>query len=187
MSPFGIFTIVLIILYIVYYAVLISRDLYSKKNAVKSEEEEFDVSSLHREEAAVDVEESENGFSLNPSQTNNRDPGPIDSTSLRVTIRNEADNSGGTASSETAPDSASPSMPCIPPGAPMATSSSEPTSSSGGGTSATQKKIDKVQEEMDEIDPIGNLTMSKEFFRDLLLQANKEGSLFIQKKQVSAV
>ena len=85
MSPFGIFTIVLIILYIVYYAVLISRDLYSKKNAVKSEEEEFDVSSLQGEEMAVDVEESENGFSLNPSQTDGRITGTTSPVSPKVT------------------------------------------------------------------------------------------------------
>ena len=40
---------------------------------------------------------------------------------------------------------------------------------------------------MEEIDPIGNLTMSKEFFRDLLLKANKEGSLFVQKTHVPTV
>lgn len=187
MSPFGIFTIVLIILYIVYYAVVISRDLYSKKNAVKSEEEEFDISSLQDEEMAVDVEESENGFSLNPSQTDGRTTGTTSSVSPKVTTQNETDSSGGAASSGAAPDGTIPPVPCIPPSASAATKPSEPVSSSGGGTSSTQKKIDKVQEEMDEIDPIGNLTMSKEFFRDLLLQANKEGSLFIQKKHVSAV
>ena len=186
MSPFGIFTIVLVVLYIVYYSVLISRDLYSKKNAVKSEEEEFDVSSLHEEETAVDVEESEHGFSLNPLQTNGKGTKPIDVVVPGTIIQDEVDNRGGV-SSGTAPESAMPSVPCIPPGIPVATNPSEPTSSSGGGTSATQKKIDQVQEEMDEIDPIGNLTMSKEFFRDLLLQANKEGSLFIQKKHASAV
>lgn len=187
MSPFGIFTIVLIILYIVYYAVLISRDLYSKKNTVKSEEEEFDVSSLRGEEMAVDVEESENGFSLNPSQTDARTIGTTGSAFSKETIRNEEVISGGTASSGVVPDGAELPIPCIPPSDSVPTKPSESVSSSGGGTSATQKKIDKVQEEMDEIDPIGNLTMSKEFFRDLLLQANKEGSLFVQKKQVSAV
>ena len=61
------------------------------------------------------------------------------------------------------------------------------TVSTSGDTSAVQEKIDKVQEKMEEIAPIGNLTMGKEFFRDLLLQANKEGSLFAHKPHASAV
>ncbi len=149
MSPFAIFTIVLIIIYIVYYSVLISRDLYGKKNAVKSEEEEFDIAFLQEEEAAVGVVESENGFSVNPSQTNDGAEKPA----ITTEVPNPA----------------------------------EPASASGGGESATRNKMDKVQEEMEEIDPIGNLTMSKEFFRDLLLKANKEGSLFVQKTHVPTV
>ena len=46
------------------------------------------------------------------------------------------------------------------------------------------KKIDEVQEEMEDIDPIGNLTMSKELFREILLNANKEGALFVKKKYI---
>lgn len=46
MSTFGMFTIILVILYIVYYAVIISRDIYGKKSMRRSEEEEFDVSAL---------------------------------------------------------------------------------------------------------------------------------------------
>lgn len=143
MSPFGIFTIVLISLYAVYYAVLISREIYGKKNAARQEEEEFDISSLQEEDAAVGVEESDNGFSLTPLRKGE-------------TVVNTTASSGF-------------------------------ESSTTNCKSATQEKIDKVQEEMDEIAPIGNLTMSKEFFRDLLLQANLEGSLFTKKKQVPAV
>ena len=62
MSTFGMFTIILVILYIVYYAVIISRDIYGKKSMRRSEEEEFDVSALQEDEIAVSVEESENGF-----------------------------------------------------------------------------------------------------------------------------
>ena len=156
MSSFGIFTIVLVIFYIVYYAVLISRDLYGKKNTAKSEEEEFDVASLLDEETAVSVEESEDGFSLSTSRTDAEAANPIVPETSGMTAR----------ISTTSADSAPPS---------------------GGGISAAQKKIDKVQGEMEEIDPIGNLTMSKEFFRDLLLQANKEGSLFAHKPNVPAI
>ena len=55
MSTFGMFTIVLIILYIVYYAIIISRDIYGKKSMQRSEEEEFDVSALQEDEIAVSV------------------------------------------------------------------------------------------------------------------------------------
>lgn len=165
MSPFGTFTIVLIILYIVYYAVLISRDLYGKKHTVRSEEEEFDISSLREEEEAVGVEESENGFLLNSSRSENK---TVNTTSPAVS-------------------DVTPFVPSIPSGIPAASTPAEPASTSGGGTSVAQKKIEKLEEEMEQIEPVGNLTMSKEFFRDLLLQANKEGSLFVQKTPVSAI
>lgn len=169
MSPFAIFTIVLIIIYIVYYSVLICRDLYGKKNAINSDDEEFDIGFLQDEETAVGVVESENGFSLNSSQTN----GGVAETMV------------ATASTTSAiPNNTDSSMSSVPPAAAGATNPAEPASASCGGESAAQKKIDKVQEEMEEIEPIGNLTMSKEFFRDLLLQANREGSLFVQKTHV---
>lgn len=166
MSPFGIFAIVLIALYIMYYAVLISRDIYSKKNVAKSEEEEFDISSLHEEESTVDVEESENGFTLNSSR---------DEIKATTHVPSEASDGAATFVPNPSPDVQRTSNP------------TEPASSSGGGESAVRKKIDKAQEEMDEIDPIGSQTMSTEFFRDLLLEANMEGSLFVKKTHVPAV
>lgn len=171
MSPFGIFTIVLISLYAIYYAVLITRDIYGKKDAVKSEEEEFDVSSLQEEDMAVGVEETENGFSLVSSHKNDE------------TAKTVFPVSPGNISQNTATESEV----AHPFGAPIAATPVEPASPCEGSMSATQKKVEKVQEEMDEIAAMGNLTMSKEFFRDLLLQANKEGSLFVRKKHVPAV
>ena len=187
MSSFGIFTIVLISLYVVYYAILITRDIYGNKNTIKSEEEEFDVSSLQEEHAAVNVEESENGFSLTPSQANHEVVKRVSSELSGNAVQDDKKIGGRTVSLGMVQDTVAPFTPGIPSGTQGTTAPAEPMSSSGGGTSATQKKIDKIQEEMDEIDPIGNLTMSKEFFRDLLLQANKEGSLFVQKKHVPAV
>ena len=64
MSPFVIFVIVLTIIYIIYYAVMITRDLYGKKEDHKTQEEVFDVSDMVEEEAAVSVHESDNGFSV---------------------------------------------------------------------------------------------------------------------------
>ena len=64
MSPFVIFAISLTIAYVIYYAVMITRDLYGKKEENKSNEEVFDVSSITEEEAAVTVNESDGGFSI---------------------------------------------------------------------------------------------------------------------------
>lgn len=64
MSPFVIFAISLTIAYVIYYGVMITRDLYGKKEENKSNEEVFDVSSITEEEAAVAVNESDGGFSI---------------------------------------------------------------------------------------------------------------------------
>ena len=64
MSPFLIFAISLTIAYAIYYAVMITRDLYGKKEESKSNEEVFDVSNITEEEAAVAVNESDGGFSI---------------------------------------------------------------------------------------------------------------------------
>lgn len=64
MSPFVIFVIVLTVIYIIYYAVMITRDLYGKKEEHKSQEEVFDVSDMVEEETAVSVHENDNGFSV---------------------------------------------------------------------------------------------------------------------------
>ena len=64
MSPFVIFAISLTIAYVIYYAVMLTRDLYGKKEENKSNEEVFDVSNITEEEAAVAVNESDGGFSI---------------------------------------------------------------------------------------------------------------------------
>lgn len=56
-----IFVIVLTIVYIIYYAVLITRELYGKKRETKSEEEFFELDNDDDEES-VAVAESEGGF-----------------------------------------------------------------------------------------------------------------------------
>lgn len=185
MSPFGIFTIVLISLYAVYYTVLISRDIYGMKNATKREEEEFDISSLQEEDAAVGVEESDTGFSLTPFHgKGGTKPSPF-LESARTATMDVTNGEGADDFPRTSLNIGTKSA--IPPAAEIATGSAVTASATIDGKSASQEKIDRIQDEMDEIDPIGNLTMSKEFFRDLLLQANREGSLFVQKKQVPAV
>ena len=68
MSPFVIFAISLTIAYVIYYAVMITRDLYGKKEEAKSNEEVFDISNMTEEEAAVAVNESDGGFSVADKQ-----------------------------------------------------------------------------------------------------------------------
>lgn len=68
MSPFVIFAISLTIAYVIYYAVMITRDLYGKKEEDKSNEEVFDISNITEEEAAVAVNESDSGFSVADKQ-----------------------------------------------------------------------------------------------------------------------
>ena len=68
MSPFLIFAISLTIAYAIYYAVMITRDLYGKKEEAKSNEEVFDISNITEEEAAVAINESDGGFSVADKQ-----------------------------------------------------------------------------------------------------------------------
>ena len=52
MSPFLIFAIVLTVAYIIYYAVMITRDLYGKKDEENKHEEVFDVGDMDELEEA---------------------------------------------------------------------------------------------------------------------------------------
>lgn len=72
MSSFVIFAISLTIAYVIYYAVMITRDLYGKKEENKSNEEVFDVSSITEEDAAVAVNESDGGFCIANKQYDTR-------------------------------------------------------------------------------------------------------------------
>ena len=68
MSPFLIFAISLTVAYAIYYAVMITRELYGKKEEAKSNEEVFDISNITEEEAAIAVNESDGGFSVADKQ-----------------------------------------------------------------------------------------------------------------------
>ena len=72
MSPFVIFAISLTIAYVIYYAVMTTKDLYGKKEENKSNEEVFDVSSITEEDAAVAVNESDGGFCIANKQYDTR-------------------------------------------------------------------------------------------------------------------
>src|SRR5574344_1523680 len=80
MSPFLIFAIVLTVAYIIYYAVMITRDLYGQKDEENKHEEVFDAGDMDELEEAVVVSEKGNGFSVadkpaqpEPNQTTKKD------------------------------------------------------------------------------------------------------------------
>lgn len=64
MSSYLIFVLVLTAIYIIYYAVIITKDLYGKKDEAKTNEEVFDVSGMADAEESVAVEENDGGFSI---------------------------------------------------------------------------------------------------------------------------
>lgn len=64
MKSYFIFAIVLTVLYVIYYAVNIARDLYGKKENGKTDEEVFDLGLVDATEESVSVSENETGFSI---------------------------------------------------------------------------------------------------------------------------
>lgn len=64
MSSYLIFVLVLTAIYIIYYSVIITKDLYGKKDEAKTNEEVFDVSGMADAEESVTVEENDGGFSI---------------------------------------------------------------------------------------------------------------------------
>lgn len=67
MKAYFIFAITLTIAYVIYFAVMITIDLYGNKGRKKSGEEEFDVSDFDEEES-VSVVENENGFNIGDNE-----------------------------------------------------------------------------------------------------------------------
>ena len=64
MSSYLIFVLVLTAVYIIYYAVIVTKDLYGKKDDAKTTEEVFDVSNMAYAEESITVEENNGGFSI---------------------------------------------------------------------------------------------------------------------------
>lgn len=65
MKAYWIFAISLTVVYAIYYAFNIVRDLYGKKDGNASDEETFEVDSAdEQEEASISVAESDTGFSI---------------------------------------------------------------------------------------------------------------------------
>ncbi len=64
MSVFGVFAIVLTIIYVIYYAWMIGRDLYGKKDQQTSKQETFEFTTEETEEMITEVREKGDGFSF---------------------------------------------------------------------------------------------------------------------------
>lgn len=64
MESYFIFAIVLTVLYVIYYAVNIARDLYGKKENGKTDKEVFDLGLVDATEESISVSENETGFSI---------------------------------------------------------------------------------------------------------------------------
>ena len=68
MKAYFIFAIVLTVAYIIYFAVMIARDLYGgSSEKKKSGEEEFDVGDFEEEES-ISVVENDNGFNIGDNE-----------------------------------------------------------------------------------------------------------------------
>ena len=64
MSAFVIFAIVLTVIYMIYYAGMITKDLYGKKNQQITNQETFNFVADEHEEVATEVSEVGDGFSF---------------------------------------------------------------------------------------------------------------------------
>ncbi len=62
MSPFAIFAIVLTVAYIIYYAYIITKDLYGIKDQHKEDAESFDVSNMVEDEAPISISEHPDNY-----------------------------------------------------------------------------------------------------------------------------
>ena len=67
MKAYFIFALVLTAAYIVYYAIVIAKDLHGNDDKKKSDEEEFDVSEFNAEES-VSVVENAKGFNIGDNE-----------------------------------------------------------------------------------------------------------------------
>ncbi len=75
MSAFAIFVLVLTVLYAIYYSVIIMQDLYGKKDAPKSDEEEIDIGQMQESEEPTSVSEDSNGFRIGNDDEQQEQPG----------------------------------------------------------------------------------------------------------------
>ena len=146
MSSYLIFVLVLTAIYIIYYAVIITKDLYGKKDEAKTNEEVFDVSGMADAEDSVAVEENDGGFSIGGNSYDTQ----VDAINGQNAddVAYYSDNSYGN-SEESAYNPASSSTD----GAAMANANNETEGRNGGSGSdkgKTENGFEKLKAKMDE-------------------------------------
>lgn len=182
MTAFGRFAIALTVLYVLYYAIIIIRDLYTKKEGEKTDEEEFDVSSMEdTSEQAVGVKETENGFELSSmpssvaSVSNGNEPMPDNGERDEKHRRFVQSGLGNKAvEGEKNPDRSISE-------AEQQVNASEVKTKQNDlpkGKEVIQQTINRVQGEMESITPNRSLMLTREALVSLFLDADKKGSLF---------
>lgn len=160
MSPFGIFSVVLIALYIVYYTVLIARDLHSLKGKGTGSDDEYEVTSMQEEVDTVGVEESAEGFTIG-GQRKGPDNGSVTGSTK---THNDGGNGDGDEQKRNEKEDKS-----------QDTSRNEEKSTKA---ERIQEKIGQAEENMEATAPEGNATFSKSEMERLIIDSGKEGSLF---------
>ncbi|WP_418403574.1 hypothetical protein [Alistipes putredinis] len=68
MNSYFVFAIILTLSYLIYYAVVIVRELYKKKGSEMTNEEVFDIGTEELAEESIRVTEEETGFSVGGEQ-----------------------------------------------------------------------------------------------------------------------
>lgn len=162
MSPFGIFSIVLIALYIIYYTVLIARDLHSQKGKGTGSDDEYEVTSMQQEVDTVGVEESVEGFTIGGKRK-----GPENSSVTGTTYKPKNDekrDDEGNEQKKNERDRLSKDV-----------SREEKQSEK---SERIQKKIEQTEENMEATVQQGNVTFSKSELEKLITESGVEGSLF---------
>ena len=174
MSSYLIFVLVLTAIYIIYYAVIITKDLYGKKDEAKTNEEVFDVSGMADTEESVAVEENDVGFSIGgnsyDTQVDAVNGQNVDDTS------NYNDNSyGNSESSAYNPTSG------VTDGAAMANANNETEGMDGGSSSDKGKSENgfeklkaKMEEQLEETETyMSNPVSSQELYTLMIMRDSK--------------
>ena len=174
MSSYLIFVLVLTAVYIIYYAVVITKDLYGKKDDAKTNEEVFDVSGMADTEESVAVEENDGGFSIGGNSYDTQ----VDAVNEQNVddVSNYKDNSYGSSES-----SAYNSTSGVTDGAAMANANNE-TGGMDGGSSSDKGKSEngfeklkaKMEEQLEETETyMSNPVSSQELYTLMIMRDPK--------------
>lgn len=88
MNSYFIFALVLTVAYVIYYAAVITHDLYGKKGTDKKDEEVFDIGAPEVEEESVAVTESETGFSIGSDSYDTESETTVQETPPKKSVNN---------------------------------------------------------------------------------------------------